>query len=366
MLQFESNDTAPAQIKVIGVGGAGCNAVNRMIESGLKAVSFMAINTDKQALAGCKAETKLQIGEKLTKGLGAGGNPEIGQKSAEENLEDLKKFISGADMVFVTAGMGGGTGTGAAPVVAKLSKEMGILTVGVVTRPFTFEGKKRAAHANQGVNYLKKVVDSLVVVPNDKLLQVSEKSTSLLEAFSMADEVLKQGVQGISAVINNPGTINLDFADVKAIMSDRGVAHMGVGIGKGEDRISEAVREAIESPLLETSIKGAKAILMDIAGGYDLAMLELNEAADQIAKDADKDAVIYFGTSIREEMQDEVVITVIATGFEGRPVSKNDTDTVNHFGRSAQEKGQRLGVAFTDEPDEKEPDEMFQIPPFLK
>lgn len=319
MLQFEVNEQSTAQIKVIGVGGGGSNAVNRMIDAGLKGVNFIAINTDKQALVGSKAEAKLQIGEKLTKGLGAGANPEVGQKAAEENLDDLTKFISGSDMVFITAGMGGGTGTGAAPIIAKAAKDLGILTVGVVTKPFTFEGKKRREHAELGIKFLKKYVDSLVVVPNDKLLQIAEKNTSMLEAFGMADEVLKQGVQGISDLIAEAGLINLDFADVKTVMSDRGIAHMGVGRGTGDSRVSDAVKAAIESPLLETSINGAKAILLNIMGGYDLGMLEVNEAADQIEKAADKDAIVIFGASVKEEMKDEIIITVIATGFEDRP-----------------------------------------------
>lgn len=320
MLQFEVNEEKNAQIKVIGIGGGGSNAVNRMIETGLKGVTFMAINTDKQALAGSKAETKIQIGEKLTKGLGAGANPEVGQKAAEENIDDLEKFISGADMVFVTAGMGGGTGTGAAPIIAKAAKDQGILTVGVVTRPFTFEGKKRREHAELGIKFLKKYVDSLVVVPNDKLLQIADKNTTMVQAFSMADEVLKQGVQGISDLIAEAGLINLDFADVKTVMSDRGIAHMGVGKGVGESRVSDAVKDAIESPLLETSINGAKAILLNIMGGYDLGMLEVNEAADQIEKAADKDAIVIFGASVKEELKDEIIITVIATGFEEKNV----------------------------------------------
>ncbi len=319
MLHFEVNDQSTAQIKVIGVGGGGSNAVNRMIDAGLNGVSFMAINTDKQALSGSKAETKLQIGEKLTKGLGAGANPEIGQKAAEENIDDLTKFIAGSDMVFITAGMGGGTGTGAAPIIAKAAKDLGVLTVGVVTKPFTFEGKKRKDHAELGIKFLKKYVDSLVVVPNDRLLQIAEKNTSMLEAFSMADEVLKQGVQGISDLIAEAGLINLDFADVKTVMSDRGIAHMGVGKGRGESRVQEAVKAAIESPLLETSINGAKAILLNIMGGYDLGMLEVNEAADQIEKAADKDAIVIFGASVKEDLHDEIIITVIATGFEDRP-----------------------------------------------
>lgn len=320
MLQFEVNDEKNAQIKVIGIGGGGSNAVNRMIDAGLKGINYIAINTDKQALSGSKAETKIQIGEKLTKGLGAGANPEMGTKAAEENIEDLVQFMNGCDMVFITAGMGGGTGTGAAPVIAKAAKEMGILTVGVVTRPFTFEGKKRREHAEQGIKFLKKYVDSLVVVPNDKLLQVADKNTSMVQAFSMADEVLKQGVQGISDLIAEAGLINLDFADVKTVMSNRGIAHMGVGRGKGDTRVADAVKDAIESPLLETSINGAKAILLNIMGGYDLGMLEVNEAADQIEQAADEDAIVIFGASIKEELKDEIIITVIATGFEERSI----------------------------------------------
>ena len=321
MLQFEVNEQNDAQIKVIGVGGGGCNAVNRMIEANLNGVTFMAINTDKQALASSKAETKLQIGEKLTKGLGAGANPEVGQKAAEENIEDIAKFMTGADMVFITAGMGGGTGTGAAPIIAKAAKDAGILTVGVVTKPFTFEGKKRQDHADLGIKFLKKYVDSLVIVPNDKVLQICEKNTTVLEAFNKADEVLKQGVQGISGVIADPGLINLDFADVKTVMSDRGIAHMGVGTGKGENRIEDAVKTAIESPLLETSIAGAKAVLFNIVGGYDLGMLEVNQATDRVQQACDKDAIVIFGASIKEEMNDQISITVIATGFEDRPAA---------------------------------------------
>ncbi|MBO5667172.1 MAG: cell division protein FtsZ [Firmicutes bacterium] len=320
MLQFELNDENTAQIKVIGVGGGGCNAVNRMIDSGMKGIQFMAINTDKQALAGSKAETKIEIGEKLTRGLGAGANPEVGQKAAEENIDDLQKFISGADMVFITAGMGGGTGTGAAPVIAKAAKDMGILTVGVVTKPFTFEGKKRRQHAELGIKFLKSYVDSLVVVPNDKLLQIADKNTTMVQAFSMADEVLKQGVQGISDLIADSGMINLDFADVKTVMSDRGIAHMGVGRAQGDDRVANAVKQAIESPLLETSINGAKAVLVNIMGGYDMGMLEVSEATSQIEEAADEDCILIFGSSVKEELQDEIVITIIATGFEDKNI----------------------------------------------
>ena len=252
MLQFETGQDNSAVIKVVGVGGGGCNAVNRMIEAGLKGVQFIAMNTDKQALAKCNAETKIQIGEKLTRGLGAGGNPEVGQRSAEETIDEIKGILDGADMVFITAGMGGGTGTGAAPIIAKASKDMGILTVGVVTKPFFFEGKKRMTQAELGIKFLKKYVDSLVIVPNDKLLQNSEKNTTMLQAFAMADDVLRQGVQGISDLICDSAIINVDFADVKSVMTNRGIAHMGVGRGSGEDRAKEAVKTAIESPLLET------------------------------------------------------------------------------------------------------------------
>jgi cell division protein FtsZ len=314
--QFEQLPDAQEKIIVVGVGGGGCNAVNRMIESNLKGVSFVAVNTDKQALNRSKAETKIQIGEKLTMGRGAGGNPEIGQKSAEESLEIIEKFLSGCDMVFITAGMGGGTGTGAAPIIAKAARSAGALTVGVVTKPFTFDGRKRMEHAELGIKFLKNYVDSLVVIPNDKLLEVSGEKTTMLEAFRMADEVLKDGVEGIFGFISDAGLINLDFADVKTVMSDRGIAHMGVGRASGEDRVKDAIKNAVNSPLLETSIKGAKAVLLNITGGYDLGMHEVNDAADLIHQEADEDAIIIFGTAIKEDMENEIQVTLIATGFE--------------------------------------------------
>ena len=319
MLQFEQIEEQNANIIVIGVGGGGCNAVNRMIDENPKGVTFVAVNTDAQALIQCKAENKLQIGEKLTKGLGAGGNPEIGQKSAEESMEEISKHIQGAEMVFITAGMGGGTGTGAAPIIAKAAKEKGILTVGVVTKPFSFEGRKRAEHAELGIKYLKKFVDSIVIVPNDKLLQISDSNTTFVDAFKMADEVLRKGVQGITDLIGQTAMINLDFADVETVMRDRGVAHMGIGYGKGEDKVSDAVSSAVESPLLETTVAGAKAILLNITGGFDIGMMEINEASNQIQSVADKDAIIIFGVDIREDMQDEMSMTIIATGFENAP-----------------------------------------------
>ncbi len=316
MIQFVTNMEKGAIIKVIGVGGGGCNAVNRMVEAELKGVDFIAVNTDRQALNRCAAETKVQIGEKLTKGLGAGANPEVGQKAAEETLDDIAALIDGSDMVFITAGMGGGTGTGAAPIIAKTAKDMGILTVGVVTRPFSFEGAKRKRQAELGVEFLKKYVDSLVIVPNDKLLQNCERTTSMLDAFKMADDVLRQGVQGISNLISDEALINVDFADVKSVMTDRGVAHMGVGYGKGEKRSADAVKTAIESPLLETTIQGAKAILLYVVGGYDLGMYEINEIASQVEEQADRECIMIFGAAIDETMEDEIRVTVIATGFD--------------------------------------------------
>ena len=316
MLQFDTNLEKSAVIKVVGVGGGGCNAVNRMVEAELKGVDFIAVNTDRQALNRCVAETKVQIGEKLTRGLGAGANPEIGQKAAEETLDEITSLLDGTDMVFITAGMGGGTGTGAAPIIAKAAKDMGILTVGVVTKPFSFEGAKRKKQAELGINFLKEYVDSLVIVPNDRLLQNCERNTSMLQAFQMADDVLRQGVQGISDLISDFALINVDFADVKSVMTDRGVAHMGVGRGTGETRAKDAVKNAIESPLLETTIEGAKAILLYVAGGYDLGMLEVSEIASLVEERADRDCILIFGAAVNEEMQDEIAITVIATGFD--------------------------------------------------
>jgi cell division protein FtsZ len=309
-----------AQIKVIGVGGGGNNAVNRMITAGLRGVEFIAINTDKQALLLSKSNTKIQIGDKITKGLGAGANPEIGEKAANESKDEIAQAIKGADMVFVSAGMGGGTGTGAAPVVAQIAKELGILTVGVVTRPFMFEGRKRMQYAERGIENLKSAVDTLVTIPNDRLLQIAEKKTSIVDAFRMADDVLRQGVQGISDVIVVPGLINLDFADVKTIMLNTGLAHMGVGRASGESKAEEAAKQAIHSPLLETSIEGARGVLLNITGGPDLGLFEVNIAAELVQKSADPDANIIVGAVIDENLKDEILITVIATGFDKGPV----------------------------------------------
>lgn len=333
MLDFEFDIEQGAQIKVVGCGGGGNNAVNRMIDSGLKGVEFISINTDKQALYLSKAGHKIQIGDKLTRGLGAGANPEIGQKAAEESKEEITQALKGADLVFITAGMGGGTGTGAAPVVAEIAKELGILTVGVVTKPFLFEGRKRMIHAEHGMSSLKGRVDTLVTIPNDRLLQVVDKKTPITEAFRVADDVLKQGVQGISDLITIPGLINLDFADVKTIMSNRGIAHMGIGKASGEGRAVEAAKQAISSPLLETTINGATGVLLNITGGPNLTLFEVNEAADKVKEAADPDAEIIFGAVINEDLGDDIIITVIATGFERHEVvkhsNKNENKVVN-------------------------------------
>lgn len=323
MLDFDVDVKQFAQIKVIGCGGGGNNAVNRMIKEGLKNVEFIAINTDKQALILSHASQKIQIGDKLTKGLGAGANPEIGQKAAEESKEEISQAIKGADMVFITAGMGGGTGTGSAPVIAQIAKSMGILTVGVVTKPFPFEGRKRMLHAEMGVKNLKESVDTLVTIPNEKLLSIVDKKTSLVDAFKLADDVLKQGVQGVSDLITIPGLVNLDFADVRTIMVDKGLAHMGVGTGTGDNRAQQAAKEAISSPLLETSIVGATGVLLNITGGSDLGLLEINEAAEIVQEAADPDANIIFGAVIDESLKEEIRITVIATGFETERIKKN-------------------------------------------
>ncbi len=315
MYEFAPGSDQFASIKVIGVGGGGNNAVNRMITAGLKGVEFISVNTDAQALNGAMAPVRLQIGSKLTKGLGAGADPEVGARAADESREEIANTLRGADMVFVTAGMGGGTGTGAAPVVAEVAKQLGALTVGVVTRPFTFEGKKRQAQAEKGIQNLKSKVDTLIIIPNDRLLQVVDKKTTIVEAFRIADDVLRQGVQGISDLIAVPGLINLDFADVRTIMADTGSALMGIGVFRGENRAAEAARAAISSPLLETSIEGARGVLLNISGGADLGLLEVNEAAEIISQAADPEANIIFGAVIDESLKDEIRVTVIATGF---------------------------------------------------
>jgi cell division protein FtsZ len=355
MLEFDLDMEQLAQIKVIGVGGGGSNAVNRMIENGVKGVEFITVNTDAQALHLAKSEHKLQIGDKLTRGLGAGANPDVGKKAAEESKELIMNTLRGADMVFVTAGMGGGTGTGAAAVIAEIAKECGALTVGVVTRPFTFEGRKRAQQAEQGIAALKEKVDTLIVIPNDRLLEIVDKKTPMLEAFREADNVLRQGVQGISDLIQVPGLINLDFADVKTIMTERGSALMGIGTGTGENRAAEAAKKAIMSPLLETSIEGARGVLMNITGGINLSLYEVNEAADIVASACDPDVNMIFGAVIDETLKDEISVTVIATGFEyrasampqarkpiGQPETETRTSNLRPFGN--QPSGDQLDI----------------------
>src|SRR6188472_260999 len=304
-----------AVIKVVGVGGGGTNAVNRMIEAGLTGVEFIAVNTDAQALLMCDADVKIHIGSKITRGLGAGADPQISQDAAMESRDELKEALKGADMVFVTAGKGGGTGTGAAPVIAEIARELGALTVGVVTRPFSFEGRKRADQADQGVKTLREKVDTLIIIPNDRLLQVVEKRTSIVDAFRIADDVLRQGVQGITDLITVPGLINLDFADVRTIMRDAGSALMGIGIASGENRAGEAARAAISSPLLEASVEGATGILLNITGGPEMGLFEVNEAAEVVTGAADQNANVIFGAVIDHALKDEVRVTVIATGF---------------------------------------------------
>ena len=317
-----------ANIKVIGVGGGGNNAVNRMVDSDLKGVQFLSANTESQVLELSKADVTIQIGEKVTKGLGAGANPQIGEEAAQESREEIIKALEGADMVFVTAGMGGGTGTGAAPVVAECAKEVGALTVGVVTKPFAFEGKRRRAAAEKGIEFLTQKVDTIIVIPNDKLLQVVDKKCSLSDAFGKADDVLRQGIKGISDLIQIPGLINLDFADVKTIMTEQGEALMGIGIATGENRAADAAKMAINSPLLETSIDGAKGILLNISGSANLSLFEINEAAEIISEAADPDANIIFGSVIDESLGDKVQITVVATGFN------SNAKSVPEFGKT--------------------------------
>ena len=352
-----------ASIKVIGVGGGGGNAVNRMVEAELRGVEFIVVNTDKQALDISKAEGRIQIGDKLTRGLGAGGDPGVGECSAEESRAEIAEAIKGADMVFVTSGMGGGTGTGATPVVAEIAKEMGILTVAVVTKPFPFEGKRRMKQAETGIDTLKQNVDTLITIPNEKLLQVVEKQTSIVEALKMADDVLRQGVQGISDLITVPGLVNLDFADVKTIMLDAGVAHMGIGRASGENRAQEAARQAVHSPLLETSIEGAGGVLINVTGGKDLGLLEINEAAELVQKSVDPEANIIFGAVIDEKIENEIVITVIATGFNKWGLNEQ---TANDFVKDAT--NNTFETSSYGKPQTRMNDYMndWDIPPFLR
>ena len=378
MLEFETSIDSLAIIKVIGVGGGGNNTVNRMIEHGVQGIDFIAVNTDAQALNLSKAEVKIQIGEKLARGLGAGANPEVGKKAAEESKEQIKAALQGADMVFVTAGMGGGTGTGAAPVIAQIARDLGALTVGVVTRPFTFEGRKRATQATGGVSAMKEAVDTLIVVPNDRLLEIVDKSTPMLEAFREADNVLRQGIQGISDLIAVPGLINVDFADVKTIMSNKGPALMGIGMASGENRAAEAAKRAISSPLLETPIDGAQGVLLNITGDSNLSLFEVQEAADIVANASDQELNMIFGSVINDNLKGEIIVTVIATGFNEENIQAKTTSP--SFGGQQQ----KTGVEVTKREPKREPireevpirqprtnkvqqgDDILEIPTFLR
>lgn len=312
-IELDNDDVV---IKVVGIGGGGNNAVNRMIDEGVKGIEFISVNTDKQALVSSMAHRQIQIGEKLTRGLGAGAKPEVGKEAAKESRTQIINELEGTDIVFVTAGMGGGTGTGAAPIVASIAKELGILTIGVVTKPFAFEGRVRMKNAEEGIKKLHESVDTLITVPNDKLLQIVQQNTSMMDAFSMADSVLKQGIQSISDLIKMPGLINLDFADVSSIMKDKGLAYIGIGSANGENRALEAAKQAIQSPLLETAISGAKGILLNIASGGDLTLFEVSDASSLVTELCDPEANIIFGTSVRDDLDDNVMLTVIATDFE--------------------------------------------------
>ena len=346
---MEMNNNGLAKIKVIGVGGGGGNAITRMKDAGVQGVEFVAINTDKQALDAINTDQRLQIGQKLTRGLGSGGNPEVGEKAADESKAEIQDMIQGCDMVFVTAGMGGGTGTGAAPIVAGVAKEMGILTVAVVTKPFIFEGRNRQMQAEKGIDKLKDQVDTLIVIPNDRLLQISEKRTSILEAFQMADKVLLDGIRGISDLIAVPNMINLDFADVESVMKDQGIAHMGIGTASGENRAVDAAKAAIKSPLLETSIDGAKAVLINVSAA-ELGIFEINDAAELIRETVDTEANIILGAGIDSSLKDEIKITVIGTGFDADKVKKSQTQSNMSNRRN----------------DRKDDGNDFVIPPFLR
>ncbi|MEH7075931.1 cell division protein FtsZ [Neobacillus drentensis] len=375
MWDFDMDIDQVARIKVIGVGGGGNNAVNRMIEGGVQGVEFIAVNTDAQALNLSKAEIKMQIGAQLTRGLGAGANPEVGRKAVEESRRQLEDVLKGADMVFVTAGMGGGTGTGAAPAIAEISRALGALTIGVVTRPFGFEGRKRASNAANGIELMSQAVDTLIIVPNDRLLQIVDKRTPMIEAFREADNVLRQGVQGISDLIAVPGLINLDFADVKTIMSNQGTALMGIGVAKGEGRAVEAAKKAISSPLLETSIDGAQGILMNITGGKDLSLYEVQEAADLVASAADKELNMIFGSIINENFKNEIMITVIATGFVDKqarptkpssPIQKEGPSRLSFQSQPKQEQESLEEPVRNSEGYSQEGEDSLDIPTFLR
>lgn len=377
MLDYALDIDQNARIKVIGVGGGGNNAVNRMIEEGIEGVEFIAVNTDAQALRQSNAGVTMQIGNALTRGLGAGANPDVGREAVAESQVQIRDVLQGADMVFVTAGMGGGTGTGAAPAIAQIARELGILTIGIVTRPFTFEGRKRTKNAQVGIDAMRQAVDTLIIIPNDRLLGVVGKKTPMLEAFREADNVLRQGVQGISDLIAVPGLINLDFADVKTIMSNQGTALMGIGVAEGEGRAIEAVRQAISSPLLETSISGAKGVLMNITGGSDLSLFEVQEAADIVASASDDDLNMIFGSIINENLKNKIIVTVVATGFDDLDIpslNPSQTPSIDKVPKRRREIEKPMGQVYQQRREEVSPlsgvnrkvDDSLDTPAFLR
>ena len=377
LLDYALDIDQNARIKVIGVGGGGNNAVNRMIEEGIEGVEFIAVNTDAQALRQSNAGVTMQIGNALTRGLGAGANPDVGREAVAESQVQIRDVLQGADMVFVTAGMGGGTGTGAAPAIAQIARELGILTIGIVTRPFTFEGRKRTKNAQVGIDAMRQSVDTLIIIPNDRLLGVVGKKTPMLEAFREADNVLRQGVQGISDLIAVPGLINLDFADVKTIMSNQGTALMGIGVAEGEGRAIEAVRQAISSPLLETSISGAKGVLMNITGGSDLSLFEVQEAADIVASASDDDLNMIFGSIINENLKNKIIVTVVATGFDDLDIpslNPSQTPSIDKVPKRRREIEKPMGQVYQQRREEVSPlsgvnrkvDDSLDTPAFLR
>jgi cell division protein FtsZ len=365
----EQSGSYLAVIKVVGVGGGGTNAVTRMVDAGLKGVEFIAVNTDAQALLMSEADAKLHVGAKSTRGLGAGADPQVGFEAATESRDELKEALKGADMVFVTAGEGGGTGTGGAPVIAEIARELGALTVGVVTRPFTFEGQKRGDQAELGIRNLREKVDTIIIIPNDRLLSVVERQTSIVDAFRMADDILRQGVQGITDLITVPGLINLDFADVRKIMRDQGSALMGIGIARGDGRAADAARQAVSSPLLESSVEGATGVLLNITGGADLGLFEVNEAAEVVTGAADRNAEVIFGAVIDESLQDEVRVTVIATGFDQRFRGKREERPAVAVPPRAVERDRERERSREDAPAEEGfdvPPDVLEVPSFLR
>lgn len=370
MFGFDNEFDQMPKIKVIGVGGGGSNAVDRMIENEVQGVEFIVCNTDAQVLRLSKAETRIQLGKELTRGLGAGANPEIGKKAAEESYEELKQMIDGADMVFITAGLGGGTGTGAAPIIAKIAKDSGALTVGIVTKPFTFEGKKRYTHANVGLEELRVNVDTMIVIPNDRLLQIVERNTPMLEAFREADNVLRQGVQGISEIVAIPGLINLDFADIKTVMANKGTALMGIGIASGENRAVEAAMRAINSPLLETDIDGATDAIINITGGTSLTLYEINDAVNAIQNAANTDINVIHGAAINTDLDDEIIVTVIATGFDYNNPKPADlkslrTNTMIKDTEPEENELNKKDIEFKEKVENKDDDDL-EVPAFFR